>query len=62
MTEPTPAQKAYGMLWLDQSTSQLVHGARHQLRDSLSPEERRAGVKWACEAFGPVTTSQVSDG
>jgi hypothetical protein len=57
--EPTPAQKAYGALWREVHDTPLVREARLQLRDSLTQEERRTGIAWALEAFGPVSTSEM---
>lgn len=60
MSEPTAAQKAYGCLWRDlRSDSLFVKEARHQLRDALTQEERRAGVQWALETFGEVSDKEV---
>jgi hypothetical protein len=54
------AQKAYGVLWREvNDTSPLIREARMQLRDSLTQEERRVGIAWAIEAFGPVTDMEA---
>lgn len=58
--DPTPAQKAYGALWREvNDSSPLIREARLQLRDSLSHDERRAGVAWAITVFGPVSDSEA---
>jgi hypothetical protein len=56
----TAAQKAYGCLWRDmRSDSLFVKEARHQLRDALTLDERRAAVQWAFETFGEPTDVEV---
>jgi hypothetical protein len=53
------ASRAYGMLWRDPSGSALSRGARKELFDALSPEERRDGITYAVEMFGPMTDAEM---
>lgn len=53
------AQRAYGLLWRDTSESMFSRGARRELLAVLSHEERRAGIAWAMEMFGPMTNSEM---
>jgi hypothetical protein len=55
----TAAQRAYGILWRTLTDNKLVHAARKELLDSLSFEERKAGIEWAVKIFGPVTTNEI---
>ncbi len=53
------AQRAYGILWRECSTSVHAKAARKELFDALSHEERRAGIAWAMEAFGPMSDAEM---
>jgi hypothetical protein len=53
------AQRAYGILWRDPSTSMFSRAARSELFMALSHEERRAGIAWAMEMFGPMTVGEM---
>lgn len=59
VTVSDAAQRAYGILWRDPHGSMFSRGARKELFDALSHEERRAGIAWAMEAFGPMTDSEM---
>lgn len=59
MTSNDAAQRAYGILWRDPSTSMFSRAARSELFMALSHEERRAGIAWAIEMFGPMTESEM---
>jgi hemolysin-activating ACP:hemolysin acyltransferase len=59
MTPNDAAQRAYGILWRDPSTSMFSRAARSELFKALSHEERRAGIAWAIEIFGPMTGSEM---
>jgi hypothetical protein len=53
----TPAQQAYGLLWLSPQGSALVKAARDILRDTLSLEERQQAAQWAMK-----TTRRTAEG
>lgn len=53
------AQRAYGILWREATTSVHAKAARKELFNSLSHEERRAGIAWAMEAFGPMSDGEM---
>jgi len=53
------AQRAYGILWRDPSVSLYSRGARKELFNALSHEDRRAGIAWAMEAFGPMSDAEM---
>ena len=59
MTVLDAAQRAYGMLWRDTSNSVLSRGARKELFDVLTHEERRAGIAYAMEMFGPMSDNEI---
>jgi hypothetical protein len=52
-------ERAYGLLWRSLSDDPLVHAARKKLRDSLTAEQRKAGVAWAVDACGPMSDSEL---
>lgn len=62
---PTPldsaaaAQRAYGLLWRDPAPSLFARDARKQLFSALSHEERRAGIAWVTEHYGPMATNEM---
>jgi hypothetical protein len=45
----SPAQMAYGLLWLSFAQCGLVFEARRKLLDALTSDERRAAIAWAKE-------------
>ena len=53
------AQRAYGILWRECTTSLYAKAARKELFDSLSHEERRVGIAWAMDIFGPMTDAEM---
>lgn len=53
------AQRAYGILWRDSSNSMFSHNARRELFDALTHEERRAGIAWAMEMYGPMSENEM---
>jgi hypothetical protein len=53
------AQRAYGILWRDPSSSIHSKAARKELFDALSHEERRAGIAWAMDLFGPMSDREM---
>ena len=59
MTISDAAQRAYGILWRDPATTTFSSCARRALFEALSHEERRAGITWAMEMFGPMTANEM---
>lgn len=53
------AQRAYGILWRECTTSLHAKAARKELFDSLSHEERRTGIAWAMDIFGPMSDAEM---
>lgn len=53
------AQRAYGILWREPTTSIYAKAARKELFNALSHEDRRAGIAWAMEAFGPMSDAEM---
>jgi hypothetical protein len=54
-----PAVKAYGLLWRSAAKDHHVFEARHLLLNSLTPEQRKAGITWARATYGPMTDAEV---
>ena len=59
MQELSSIQKAYGLLWRTVTDSLIVNEARKELFGILSKDERRAGIAWAIEVHGPITTHEM---
>jgi hemolysin-activating ACP:hemolysin acyltransferase len=53
------AMRAYGILWRDGSPSLFSKSARNELFENLTHEERRAGIAWAMDSFGPMSDSEM---
>lgn len=52
-------EHAYGLLWLELSPLPLVKQARHALFAALSLQQRKNGIAWAVETYGPITNQQI---
>ena len=59
ITASEAAQRAYGILWREPHPSMFSRSSRKVLFDALSWEERRAGIAWAMDAFGPMSDSEM---
>jgi hypothetical protein len=57
--ELSVAAKAYGTLWRSTARNAYVYETRRLLKEGLSADERRLGVAWAIEVYGPMSISEL---
>lgn len=60
MTDLTPIQKAYGLLWQEISDRPRVHGARRILLAEMTKDEQRAAIAWV-KQVSPLTDREILD-
>lgn len=58
MTNLTPAQKAYGLLWQEISDRPRVHEARRLLLASMTKNEQRDAIAWV-KQLSPLTEREI---
>ncbi len=59
MTDKEAIIKAYGILWREVCPSKKTNAARRILRDRLTVEDRRKGVRFALKSCGDVSDSEL---
>ncbi len=59
MTDKDAIMIAYGILWRDANASGKSNAARGVLRDRLTVEERRRGLRRATDLYGDVSDSEA---
>jgi hypothetical protein len=58
MTDLTPIQKAYGLLWQEICDRPRVHEARRILLASMTKDEQRAAIAWV-KQHAPITEREI---
>ena len=58
MTDLTPIQKAYGLLWQEICDRPRVHQARRILLATLTKDEQRDAIAWA-KHMSPLTDREI---
>lgn len=58
MTDLTPIQKAYGLLWQEISDRTRVHDARRILLATMTKDEQRDAITWA-KQVSPLTDREI---
>lgn len=51
--------KAYGLLWRYTPRNKEVSEIRLKLKEQLTNEERKEGIRYAVDLLGPVSTSEI---
>ncbi len=58
MTDLTPIQRAYGLLWQEISDRPRVHEARRVLLATMTKAEQREAIAWVKQA-SPLTDYEI---
>jgi hypothetical protein len=58
MSDITPVQKAYGLLWQEISDRPRIHEARRTLLASMTKDEQRDAIAWV-KATYPLTEREI---
>lgn len=58
MTDLTPIQKAYGLLWQEISDRPRIHEARRILLASMTKDEQRDAITWI-KRQSPLTEREI---
>ena len=58
MTELTPIQKAYGLLWQEISDRPRVHEARKILLETMTRAEQSEAIAWA-KSRSPLSDREI---
>lgn len=59
MTDITPKQKAYALLWRSMSPDQYVQRARKELLSSMTKDEQRDAIGWLVGEVEPVSDAEI---